>query len=374
MAYLEITGLPLRPTEGDFGPTVNLALERGRGLSVLSADGNPASLIADALTGYGDFSGEIILNERRIDPLPARNRPLKVLGDRPGILPRLTVRENLEAAAGEREIDDAGEILSVERELTESPLAGLGDLRAGLLDDACRTILAGARALLMGCDLLLIEALPVPGAGKFNGRGWHPGAQMDALLDLKSLLRRHRATWVSFVNDPAAVHILSDKVAIFSKDSLIQEGSLRECLNAPRTRLVADFLAFPRMNYKRVRIERDGPFVMLRTGRYGFSVSEYAKRHVVAREGEEAILGIKPEDVRIRAYETGDPTVMNLAKVVRVDSVPGSQVVRVDLEGEEWVSLVEAGRPIFTGQLVEIRPDPDRLHLFHADHGASLLD
>jgi len=235
-------------------------------------------------------------------------------------------------------------------------------------------MLAAARALLAGCDLLVITALPVSGASRNGDCGWRPGFHLDALLDLKSLLRRHRATWVSVLADPACVHILSDRVALFAGGNLVQEGSLRECVNAPRSRMVADFLAFPRMNYKTVRVEKDGPFVIMRTGRYGFRVSEYAKRQLAVKEGDEIILGIRPEDLGIRAFETGNPAVMNLARVIRVDSVFGAQAVRLDLEGEEWIALTEPTRVIFTGQLVELRPDPDKVHLFHPLHGGSLLD
>ena len=364
----------MKPAEGEFGPTVNLSLEKGRGLTVLSGDGNLPRVLADGLTGWGEFSGEIILNNRRIDPMPALKRRVRILGDTPGIFPRLTVRENLELALKERAVTDAESELMVERELTESMLAGLDDTFAGMLDDASRTMLAAARALLAGCDLLVITALPVSGASRNGDCGWRPGFHLDALLDLKSLLRRHRATWVSVLADPACVHILSDRVALFAGGNLVQEGSLRECVNAPRSRMVADFLAFPRMNYKTVRVEKDGPFVIMRTGRYGFRVSEYAKRQLAVKEGDEIILGIRPEDLGIRAFETGNPAVMNLARVIRVDSVFGAQAVRLDLEGEEWIALTEPTRVIFTGQLVELRPDPDKVHLFHPLHGGSLLD
>ena len=374
MAYLEITGIPLRAQESDFGPTVNLMLERGRGLSLLSSDGVLPGAVVDALTGYGRFTGEIFLNNRRIDPMPVRARAVKVLGDTPGIYPRLTVRENLELALRDRAVTDTESVFMVERELTESSLAGFDKVRAGMLDDTGRTILSAARILLTGCDLLAITGLPVPGQKYAVDMNWHPGLQLDALLELKGLLRRHKATWVSVLTDPACVQVLSDRVAVYAGGNLVQEGSLRECLNAPQSRMIADFLSFPKMNYKTVRVEFDGPFVMLRSGRYGFRVSEFAKRHLTVKQDDEIVLGLRPEDIGLRPYETGDPTVINLARVIRVDSLPGVQAVRLDLEGEEWVALTDSSKYISTGQLVELRPDPDRIHLFHPAHGGSLLD
>jgi multiple sugar transport system ATP-binding protein len=360
---------------GEFGLTVNLELERLRGLSVLSDDGELPRVLADAITGRADFSGEIMLNGRRIDPMPARKRPVRVLGDVPGVIPGRTVRENLELALKKRALEVGDEVFLVEQELQTGMLAGLGNMRAESLDPAASTILAAARILLVGCDLLLIQKLPVPPLRtRLEDDSWKPGMLLDALLELKDLLRRHRATWVSLLTDPACVHVLSDRVAVFAQGSIIQEGSLRECMNAPASRLVADFLAFPRMNYRTVRVERDGPFVLLRSGRYGFNVSEYVKRHLSSREGDSVVLGIRPEDLRVSAYETGDPTVINLAKVTRVDAIPGALIVRLDVEGDEWLAMVEPGRSVFTGQLVELRPDPDKIHLFHPINGASLLD
>jgi multiple sugar transport system ATP-binding protein len=375
MAYFEIIGLPVRAAADHFGPTVGLTLEQGRGLSLVADDEEFPRAVAGALLGTGGFSGEIILNGRRIDPIRAADRPVKALGQTGGIVPHRTVRENLESAVQRRGASEGEAAMLVERELADGGLAGLDEVPAGSLHSAGRTILAASRILLAGCDLLLITRLPVPGSPADRSKKiWGPGLELDTLLDLKGVLRRLRATWVNFLTDPACVHILSDRLAVFSAGRLVQEGPLRECINAPATRLVADFLAFPRMNYRTARVERDGPFLMLRSGRYGFRVSEYIKRSIASREGEDVVVGLRPEDLGLRPYETGDPTVMNLARVLRVDAIPGALAVVVDLEGEEWVGLTEPGRPFFTGQLVELRPDPDKLHLFHPLQGTSLLD
>ncbi len=375
MAYLEITGLPMRSSGGDFGLTINIELERERGLSVLSDDGVLPRVLVESVTGTVNFSGEIFLNGIRIDPLPSQKRSIAFLGDVPGVIPNRTVRENLDMALATRETSVSEDVFLVDQELTEGPLAGLGDTQARLLDDSTRTFLAAARLLLAGCDLLIIRQLPVPGFVTGNGVAcWNPVMQLDSLLELKNLLRRFRATWINTLTDPACVHLLSDRLVIFADNSLMQEGSLRECINVPASRMVADFLAYPRMNYRTVRVERDGPFMMLRSGRYGFSVSEYIKRYIGSREGEEVIMGVRPEDLGLRPYETGDPTVLNLAKVMRVDSVPGAQVIRIDAEGDEWLALVDTSRPMYTGQLVELRPDPDNIRIFHPVNGAYLLD
>lgn len=374
MAYLEITGIPLRETPDGFGLTVNIELEKGRGMSVMSDDGIVPAKLADAIEGRADFSGEIILNGMRIDPMPAKARSIRTLGTGKGIVPGRTVKENLELALKGRQLSIGEEVFLVEQELSAGYLAGFADTRAGLLDRTTATILALERILLAGCDLVMIRKLPV---GESTGEAecnWNPGTELDALLEIKNILRRHRATWISLLTDPAAVHILSDKAVIFSKGNLVQDGPFRECINAPASRLVADYLSFPKMNYRNVRIERDGPFVILRSGRYGFRVSEYIKRRLSSREGEDVVVGIRPEDLGLRAYETGDPSVMNLAKVIRVDAIPGGLVANLDCEGDIWVALTEPGRSIFTGQLIELRPDPDRIHLFHPATGVSLLD
>ena len=373
MAYFEINGLPMRGSIEGFEPTVSLSLEKGRGLSVLSDDGKLAKALLDAITGHGQFLGEIYLNGMRIDQLASRKRPIRILGDTPGIIPNKSVRENMDLALKDSAYSDGERAMLVEREFAEGALSGLAESRAGALDFSGKTILAATRSLFLGCDLLIITDLPVPTNGD-ELRTFNPGAQLDTLLALKNLFRRLRATWLSFLTDSACVPILSDRIAIFSGGTLVQEGGLRECINAPVSRMVADYLTFPRMNYRKMLIERDGPFIMLRSGRYGFRVSEYIKRAMAPREGEEVILGVRPEDLGVRPYETGDPTVLNLAKIIGVDFLPANILLRLDLEGEEWISVVERNRPVFQGQLVELRPDPDRIHLFHPAHHTSLLD
>jgi multiple sugar transport system ATP-binding protein len=375
MAYFEITGLAIQSEPAEFGSTVALELEQGRGLTVLADNANLPNTLADAVTGKRNFSGEIILNNMRIDPMPQKNRKVAVLGDKPGIIPGRTVKENLESALKSGNPALSEEVFLIEQELTEGPLTGLGDMPALSLDEYGKTILAATRILMAGCDLMIIRKLPVPtSVGNNCVKFWNPGLQLDTLLSLKNLLRRFRATWINLLPDPACVQILSDKLAIFYQNQLIQDGSLRECINAPASRLVADFLAFPSMNYRKASVEVDGPYVMLRSGRYGFRVSEYARRHLLIKENEDIVLGIRPEDIGVRPYETGDPSAMNLAKIIRVDSIPGALIVRIDTEGVEWIALTEPGRALFTGQLIELRPNPDKIHLFHSHTGTNILD
>jgi len=376
MAYLDVTGLPLTGLDDQFGPAFSFSLERERGLSVLSDDGMLPSALVHAILGTGYFNGEVILNSRKIDPLPPKKRAVAVLGDVPGVIPGRTVRENIELAMKKSRapVSLSEEVFLIDQMLSEGSLDGLADVKAKSLDHTGRTMLAALRLLIGGCDLMIIKRLPVP-AFRSNGEPiWEPGFQLDALLELKNVLRDFRATWISTLTDSGCVHVLSDRVAIFSRNALIQEGSLRECLNAPANRLVADFLSFPRMNYKRIRIEYDGPFVMLRGGRYGFRVSEYIKRQLKSHEGEDVVIGIRPDDLNIRPYEIGDPTILNLARVTRVDSVPGGLVVRLDVEGDEWLALAGQNRTLYTGQLVELRPDPDRIYLFNPTNDSNILD
>src|SRR3990172_103988 len=98
MAYLDVTGLPLTGLDDQFGPAFSLSLERERGLSVLSDDGMLPSALVHAILGTGYFNGEVILNSRKIDPLPPKKRAVAMLGDVPGVIPGKTVRENIELA------------------------------------------------------------------------------------------------------------------------------------------------------------------------------------------------------------------------------------------------------------------------------------
>lgn len=374
MAYFEITGVPLRPADPGFSPTVNLLLEKGRGLSIISDDGEIPSAIIRALTRRSNFVGEIFLNSRRIDPVPVRSRPIKVIGNGPGYNPNRTIRQNFESILSGTSFTDGEAIMLIERELSQGPLAGFGDEPSKSLDSNGRTILAATCALMSGCELLIISGLPVMNGKKEKFVTWRPGYQLDGLLDLKNLLKRFRATWISTLTDAACVQVLSDHLAIFSGGNLIQEGSLRECMNAPNSRLVADYLAFPKMNYRKCRVERDGPFFILHSGRFGFRVSDFIKRQLAHREGDELIMGVRPEDLNIRGYQTGDPTVLNLARVLRVDTLPGIQLAWLDVEGQDWVAICDPIQAVFSGQLIELRPDPERIHIFHPINNTSLLD
>lgn len=179
----------------------------------------------------------------------------------------------------------------VMRVLKAVQLDHLRDREATKLSGGQQQRLALARALVMEPKLLLLD---------------EPLSNLDAKLrelmrfELKRLQRELKITTVYVTHDQSEALALSHQIAVMNAGRIQQIGSPREIYERPQTQFVADFVGTTNFVEGTVRsADAEDRYYMIET-ELGVLRSYSVE---VVRPGQQVILSIRPEDVRLSETE-----------------------------------------------------------------------
>jgi putative spermidine/putrescine transport system ATP-binding protein len=194
---------------------------RGGEVLALLGEGGPAVLLG--LAGFGAATHQGSLGDRALAGLAPHRRGLGVVLDPPGLLPALSVAENIAWPLRLRGAEKAARVAAALAALGLAPLAAT---RAAALSPAEARRVALARALALRPPVLLVQE---PFAGLSA-----PEAEALALL-----LRRLGPAVVLASSEPTAALTAAHRVAVLHQGRLLQRGAPREVYARPTEALVA---------------------------------------------------------------------------------------------------------------------------------------
>jgi len=285
-----------RKTYGDVVAIDDVSLEvrPGEFLTLLGPSGCGKTTLLRLVAGFeSPDAGRILISGRDVATLPPYRRPVNTVFQHYALFPHRTVSGNvafgLEARGHTRGEIDA----KVTRALDMVRLAGLGDRRMDQLSGGQKQRVALARAVVLEPDVLLLD---------------EPMAALDLKLrkemqvEVKNLQERLKITFLFVTHDQEEALIMSDRIAVMSQGRIEQVERTETLYERPRTRFVADFLGVK--NILATTVARlDGGVVTLRTPT-GLVLRAAADGGY--REAATAIVGIRPERMRLDAADEGD--------------------------------------------------------------------
>ncbi len=245
--------------------------------------------------------GEIIINDRRIDGLPANQRRTAVVFQEPRLLPHLGIVENVAFGlrlAGVRKRERTRRAREL---LAEVGLAGLGDRSIRGLSGGEQHRVALARALCVEPDLLLLDE-PLASVD--------PNRRESLRALIVSLQEARQLTTLLVTHDRAEAAELGQSVAVMLEGTVVQQDEPEVLFDRPASAAVARF--FGSVNLLRGEVENG----LLSVGG--------ARIPVLGPDGP-ATFTIRPERVTL-----GDDA--NLAMTV-VDATYLGTAVRLTLAG-----------------------------------------
>jgi multiple sugar transport system ATP-binding protein len=240
-----VDDLSLRATAGEFlvllGPT-------GCGKSTI------LRLIAGLETAT---SGHVLIDDRVVDHLGARERRVAMVFQDYALYPHLTVAQNIGFPLRVRH--EAGTDIAL-RVAEVAEQLGITDLLRrlpGVLSGGERQRVAMARAIVRRPHAFLLD---------------EPLSNLDAGLraelrsDVAALARRIGVTTVYVTHDQGEAMTMADRVAVLRRGVLQQVGTPREVYDDPGTLFVAAFLGTPRTNLLEGAIYADAGKVVVDLG------------------------------------------------------------------------------------------------------------
>ncbi|HVK61167.1 MAG TPA: ABC transporter ATP-binding protein [Bdellovibrionales bacterium] len=213
---------------------VSLSIAEGEFFSLLGPSGCGKSTLLRILAGLEDAtSGEILWKGRRIDQLPARERPFNMVFQKYALFPHLDVFENVAFSLKLKKVPKTEIRSRVEEALALVSLETFANRLPETLSGGQQQRVALARALVNRPACVLLD---------------EPLGALDQKLrekmqsELRLLQQRLGLTFIFVTHDQEEAMILSDRVAVMNSGRLEQVSTPRELYEAPRSLFSARFI------------------------------------------------------------------------------------------------------------------------------------
>jgi ABC-type sugar transport system ATPase subunit len=273
-------GLLLKEVSKSFGPIavldrVSLELAEGELMVVLGPSGCGKSTLLRLISGLEECdSGEIYVNDRRVDQLRPRERNVALVFQNYSLYPHMSVAKNLAFPLEVAKVAKEEIKLRVQQTAEMLGLAGRLRDKPGQLSGGQRQRVALGRAIIRDPAIFLLD---------------EPLSNLDAELRLRmrqeivKLQRQLGRTMIHVTHDQTEALTMADRIALLDKGKLIQVGTPEELYRKPATVFVASFIGQPKINLIEMVFGngRTAPFQMERSGN--------GKR----------VIGIRPESIVI---------------------------------------------------------------------------
>ena len=231
--------LEIRSIQKSFGSQtaldrIDLKIQEGEFFSLLGPSGCGKSTLLRILAGLEDAtSGEILWKGKRIDQLPARERPFNMVFQKYALFPHLTVSDNIAFGLRLKKVDEREIRERVEEAMALVNLVGFEQRFPETLSGGQQQRVALARALVNRPACVLLD---------------EPLGALDQKLrekmqaDLRLLQKRLGLTFIFVTHDQEEAMILSDRIAVMNAGRLEQVSSPRDLFENPQSLFSARFV------------------------------------------------------------------------------------------------------------------------------------
>jgi multiple sugar transport system ATP-binding protein len=357
MANVEIQGV-----EKYFGAAhiirgVDIAIEDGQFCVLVGPSGCGKSTLLRMIAGLEEISrGEVRIAGRVVNGLTPKERDIAMVFQNYALYPHMTVRDNM---AFSLMLAKQPKAVADERVRKAADILGLG----ALLDRYPRQLSGGQRQRVAMGRCIVRD----PQVFLFD----EPLSNLDAKLrvqmrtEIKELHQRLKTTSIYVTHDQIEAMTMADQIVVMRDGIVEQTGSPLDLYDHPANQFVAGFIGSPAMNFL--------PGVLRRAN--GSAHVDLGNGHTLpapvhgsdAADGQKVIYGTRPEHMELASGEEGVA-----GEVVVVEPTGADTQVFTKLAGVEVTSVFRERHTFRPGDLIRLRPDPTRAHLFDAATGARL--
>jgi len=343
---------------------MNLGIGRGEFFSLLGPSGCGKTTTLRMVAGFETpTTGRIILESQDVSAVPPYRRNVNMVFQQYALFPHMNVFDNVAFGPRSRHVR-AREVKSrVEAMLEIVHLGGFEKRKPAQLSGGQQQRVALARALVNYPSALLLDE-PLGALDLKLRRAMQ--------LELKRIQRDVGITFIYVTHDQEEALTMSDRVAVMNLGRVEQLATPEEIYDRPASEFVAGFIGLA--NLLPASVERaDSHEVTLKLPGGGSTAAGADGRSF--NTGENALLVLRPERLRISAAAPGEETKGQLQARV-VDVVFQGPVVRFDLQTAEErdivVIMLAQDRPagVETGSGVWVSWDPESAYVLPVTAGS----
>ena len=256
-------------------------IKDGELIVIVGPSGCGKSTLLRMIAGLEEInSGEIIINEKRMNELEPMERNIAMVFQNYALYPHMTVFENMSYGLKIQKtpkdeivsrVNEAAEILELSELLERKP---------NQLSGGQRQRVAMGRAIVRKPDVFLFD---------------EPLSNLDAKLrvqmrlEIKKLQRKLNVTSLYVTHDQVEAMTLADKMIVMNEGNVEHIGTPLDVYQKPQTLFTAQFIGSPAMNILNATI-KDGE---VKIADFKFNINS-------SHEGE-VYFGIRPEHLTINA-------------------------------------------------------------------------
>jgi multiple sugar transport system ATP-binding protein len=324
---------------------IDLTIAHGEFVVLVGPSGCGKSTLLRTLAGLEETSGgDILVDGKRVNDLPARQRNVAMVFQSYALFPHLRVDRNIGFGLeirGEpqteiaRKVGEGASILNLSPYLRRFPRQ---------LSGGQRQRVAMGRAIVRQPSMFLFD---------------EPLSNLDAKLrvdmraEIKALHVRLGNTIVYVTHDQIEAMTMADRIVVMRDGEIEQQGSPLELYDRPLTKFVAGFLGSPAMNFFE-GVWRGGAVELSGAGRVPVP-------GIMVSEGTGVTLGIRPEHVALGGDVQGTVT---LAEPTGADTF-----VHLDVGGTPVTALSRSRVTLRPGNRTGLTLISGAAHIFDLETG-----
>jgi putative spermidine/putrescine transport system ATP-binding protein len=306
-------------------------------------------------------SGKLTFGDRDVTHVPAERRNAAMVFQNYALFPHMTVYENIAFGLEVRKFSKTDIARKVAAVLDLVKLPGMGERLPKQLSGGQQQRIAIARALATEPDVLLFD---------------EPLSNLDAKLreymriELRNLLVSLKTTTLYVTHDQTEAMVISDRVVVMDKGSILQVDTPSNVYLRPATRFVAEFVgsgSFVEGHVKSISPGASGaPTAMLTTNDGIDIIGTPTARPQI---GDLALICIRPEAVTLTPANAASVSPGNELKGQVETAVDVGELIEYEVRVGRWIVRTRSfsTRARFgKGASVLVSLDPDRCLLIPA--------
>jgi ABC-type sugar transport system ATPase subunit len=298
-------------------------------------------------------SGNISIDGRLVNDLSPKERNIAMVFQSYALYPHMTVFDNmafglkLEKRPKEEiqdRVQEAAKILQIEQYLQRKPKQ---------LSGGQRQRVAIGRAITRKPKVFLFD---------------EPLSNLDAALrvqmriELAKLHEHLDTTMVYVTHDQTEAMTLSSEIVVLDQGEISQQGEPLDLYNKPNNTFVAGFIGSPKMNFIPSKfLSNSSSQVEINALGLNFTLPKKLKDKNLDKE---IIFGIRPEDMHLGS----DSDYHWQSKVFVTEKLGSSTFIYLEGEKEPIVMEVAGDTAIKVGDIVKVKLDLEKTHLFNSQN------
>ncbi|WKG36147.1 ABC transporter ATP-binding protein [Lactococcus lactis] len=330
---------------------ISFELEEGKFYTLLGASGSGKSTILNIIAGLLDATdGDVILDNKRINDLPANKRNVHTIFQSYALFPNMNVFDNVAFALKIKAVDKKEIAKRVSESLKLVRLDGFEKRSITKLSGGQKQRVAIARAIIDRPKVLLLDE---------SLSALDMKLRKDMQYELRELQQSLGITFIFVTHDQEEALAMSDWVFIMNEGEIVQSGTPTDIYDEPINHFVADFIGESNILNGR----------MIEDYLVEFNGQKFEAVDGGMRKNEPIEVVIRPEDIWFTLPDEGK---FNVKVDTQLFRGVHYEIVAYDEFNNEW--LIHSTHKAIVGETVGLDFDPEAIHIMRLNETEEEFD